>query len=121
LAAFGEQAARKIDEHLPERDREILARALRARPSGAEALSLVDYLYLGQLVPLLFASGNWREGFASAMDTQHLKHRLQAAVEQIAPVRNEIAHVREVSTERLMKANVASTDVLEMLRGRSAR
>jgi hypothetical protein len=45
-----------------------------------------------------------------------VKQRLTAAVAQIAPVRNEIAHVREVSPERLMRANVACADVLELLR-----
>lgn len=50
-ARFGETAARRIEEVLPERERESLARALRARPAGAEALSIVDYLYFGQLPP----------------------------------------------------------------------
>ena len=48
-ARFGEAAARRIEEALPERERENLARALRARPAGSEPLSIVDYLYLGQL------------------------------------------------------------------------
>jgi hypothetical protein len=41
-ARFGEAAARKIEETLPERDREILVRALRSRPAGSEPLSVVD-------------------------------------------------------------------------------
>jgi hypothetical protein len=45
------------------------------------------------------------------------KQRLQSAVGQIAPVRNEIAHVREVDRDRLLRASVACTDVLEMLKG----
>src|SRR5439155_23752305 len=53
-ARFGETAARRIEEALPERERETLARALRARPAGSEPLSVVDYLYLGQLPGLLF-------------------------------------------------------------------
>jgi hypothetical protein len=34
---------------------------------------------------------------------------------QITPVRNEITHVREVSPDRLQKANVACVDVLTTL------
>ena len=55
-ALFGQAAARKIEEALPERERETLARTLRARPVGSEPLSIVDYLYPGQLPPLLFAA-----------------------------------------------------------------
>jgi hypothetical protein len=59
-ARFGEAAARRIEEALPERERESLARALRARPAGSEPLSIVDYLHLGQLPPLLFAADAWQ-------------------------------------------------------------
>ena len=45
------------EDALPERERETLARALRALPAGADALSIVDYLYLAQLPPLLFTIG----------------------------------------------------------------
>jgi restriction system protein len=40
-----------------------------------------------------------------------------AAVSQIAPVRNEIAHVREIDPERLLRASVACADVLDALKG----
>ena len=39
----------------------------------------------------------------------------------IAPVRNEIAHIREVERDRLLRASVACADVLEMLQGSSTR
>ena len=52
---FGDAAARRIEEALPERERESLQRSLRARPAGSDPLSVVDYLYLAQLPPLLFA------------------------------------------------------------------
>jgi hypothetical protein len=39
-ARFGETAAPRIEEALPERERETLARGLRARPAGSEPLSL---------------------------------------------------------------------------------
>jgi hypothetical protein len=100
---FGETAARRIEEALPERERETLARALRARPTGSEPLSIVDYLYLGQIPPLLFATDAWQDArhrFGGAPDG---KQRLQSAVGQIAPVRNEIAHVREVDSDRLLR------------------
>ena len=36
----------------------------------------------------------------------------------IAPVRNEIAHVREIDRDRLLRASVACADILEMLKGK---
>ncbi|MGH3640957.1 MAG: GmrSD restriction endonuclease domain-containing protein [Mycobacterium sp.] len=119
-ARFGEAAARRIEEALPERERESLTRALRARPAAAEALSVVDYLYLGQLPPLLFAAEVWPETRGRFSGVQDVKQRLQAAVSQIAPVRNEIAHVREVDPDRLLRATVACADVLGMLHGGSS-
>ncbi len=53
--AFGDKAAQKIELALPERERDSLTRALRARPTGFEQLSIVDYLYLAQIPPLLFS------------------------------------------------------------------
>jgi len=120
-ARFGDDAAQRIEEALPERDRESLTRALRARPAGADPLSLVDYLYLGQLPPLLFAAEVWQEARGHFSGPKDAKQRLQAAVTQIAPVRNEIAHVREVKPDRLLRASVACADVLEMLQGQSSR
>ena len=117
VARFGDAAARRIEEALPDRERESLNRALRARPAGSEPLTNVDYLYLGQLPTLLFSNEAWqhaRQRFGGASDT---KQRLQSAVGQIAPVRNEIAHVREVDRERLLPRSVACAEVLQMLRG----
>ena len=37
-------------------------------------------------------------------------------VVQIAPVRNEIAHVREIDPDRLLRASVACADVVDTLR-----
>jgi hypothetical protein len=120
-ARFGETAARRIEEGLPERERESLTRALRSRPVGAEALGIVDYLYLGQLPPLLFRQEIWQDARDLFNGVADAKQRLQSAVSQIAPVRNEIAHVREVESERLLRASLACADVLEMLRGSSSR
>jgi hypothetical protein len=117
-ARFGEAAARKIEENLPERERESLERALRARPAGSDPLSIVDYLYLAQLPPLLFAADVWQEArrhFDGA--AQDAKQRLRSAVSQIAPVRNEIAHVREVGRDRLLRATVECAELLKMLHG----
>src|ERR1700676_1117700 len=116
---FGEAAARRIEETLPEREREILARALRARPAGSDPLSIVDYLYLAQIPPLLFQADVWQDARHRLGDGPDGKKRLQSAIAQIAPVRNEIAHVREVDRDRLLRASVASADVLHMLQGRT--
>ena len=121
VTRFAEAAAQRIEEALPERERESLARALRARPAGADALSIVDYLYLGQLPPLLFTADVWPQARRRFNAAQDAKQRLQAAVSQIAPVRNEIAHVREVERDRLLRASVACADVLKMLQDSSSR
>ena len=118
-ARFGEAAAQRIEGALPERERETLARALRSRPAGSEPLSIVDYLYLGQLPRLLFEADVQQEARGRFSKGQDAKQRLLAAVGQIAPVRNEIAHVREVDRDRLLRASVACTDLLEMLQGRT--
>ena len=119
VARFGEAAARRIEDALPERDRETLARALRARPEGSEPLSIVDYLYLAQLPPLLFAADVWQNARVRLGDAPDVKQRIQSALGRIAPVRNEIAHVREVDRDRLLRASVACADLLEMLQGKA--
>jgi hypothetical protein len=110
-------ATSRIEGAVPEREREALARALRSRPAGADALSIVDYLYLGQLPSILFAPDVQQEARARFSRAQDLKQRLVAAVSQIAPVRNEIAHVREIDRDRLLRASVACADILELLNG----
>jgi hypothetical protein len=115
VAVFGAKAAERIEGALGAQERESLARALRARPPGADPLSVVDYLYLGQLPALLFSNEVWsvaRERLVGG----DAKQKLQTAFSQISPVRNEIAHVREVSTERLQRANLACSDVSSMIR-----
>ena len=91
-------------------------RALRARPAGAEPLSVIDYLYLAQLPGLLFVNEVWADARLQFGGAPDAKQRLQAAIQQNMPVRNEIAHVREVASDRLQKANVACGDVLAMTR-----
>ena len=116
LASFGESAAQRIEAGLSENERSFLTRASRSRPAGSDPLGVVDYLYLGQLPPLLFAVGVWesaRHRFGGAPDT---KMRLQSAVANIAPVRNEIAHVREIEPYQLLRADLACAEVLDMLR-----
>ena len=115
-ARFPNDAAAQIEHALPEREREGLVRSLRARPVGADDLSIVDYLYLGQLVSLLFNSNVQQETRMRLGGGSDVKQRLASAVAQIAPVRNEIAHVREVTPEHLMRASVACADALELLR-----
>jgi hypothetical protein len=115
-ARFQSQAAERIERALPESNREILARNLRSRPPGADALSIVDYLYLAQLVPLLFAADTQQEARERLGGAKDIKQRLSDAVAHIAPVRNEIAHVREVAPERLMKVSVACADILSIVR-----
>jgi hypothetical protein len=114
-AKYGDGAAKKIEEAVPEGGRETLQRALRARPAGADPLSVVDYMYLGQLPPLLFVGDVWQDARARFGGAQDVKARLSAAIQQIVPVRNEIAHAREIPSERLKRADVACDEVLQML------
>ena len=114
-AKFGDAAASTIQSKLPEREQETLARALRSRPPGSDPLTVVDYLYLGQLPTLLFANEIWEYVRGQLRSAPDAKQRLQTAVSQIAPVRNEIAHVREVAQDRLRKATVACDDVQTLL------
>lgn len=108
---FGNEAAAGIERSLPERERESLARALRSRPAGSDPLTVTDYLYLGQLLSLLThtcvsdVSGRM---FAWNRET---KSKLNEAVSAIAPVRNDIAHVREVERERLLRATLAASEI----------
>ena len=110
-ARFGDRGPERIESALPQQQRETLTRALRSRPSGADPLSVVDYLYLAQLPTLLF-TGEAQQETRSRLSATDAKKRLLTAFEQIVPVRNEIAHVREVSQDRLLKANVACGEVL---------
>lgn len=119
VARFGDSAAARIEAAVPERERETLARNLARRPAGAEPLSIVDYLYLGQLPPILFTQDVQQETRSRFTGLQDAKQRLLTAVDQIAPVRNEIAHVREIDRDRLLKASVACGDILEMAKGKA--
>jgi hypothetical protein len=112
---FDANAAQKIESAIPERERESLGRALRSRPPGADPLSVVDYLYIAQLPPLLFANDVWGDAKKRLGNRDDSKQQLSSAIGHITQVRNEIAHVREVSPDRLQKANVACGDVLAML------
>jgi uncharacterized protein (DUF433 family) len=116
VARFGDSAAARIEAAVPEGERQTLGRNLARRPAGAEPLSVVDYLYLGQLTPILFAPDVQQEARSRFSGAQDPKQRLQAAVSQIAPVRNEIAHVREIDPDRLLRASVACADVLDTLK-----
>ncbi len=115
VARFGELAAQRIEDALPERERETLARSLRARPEASEPLSIIDYLYLAQLPPLLFSADVWQSAKVRLGNGRDVRERIQSTVGRIAPVRNEIAHVREVDRDRLLRASVACADLLEML------
>jgi hypothetical protein len=113
---FGDAAVQHIQDALPERERETLIRSLRSRPQGSDSLSIVDYLYLGQLPGLVFSADVWTEAKRRIGDKPEAKRLLQEAISDISPVRNEIAHVREVDRDRLLRATVACADVMKLLR-----
>lgn len=115
-ARFGELAAQRIELALPERERDTLAHALRSRPPGSEPLSVVDYLYLGQMPQLLFATDVWQNARQRLGGAADAKQRLQTDIGDIAPVRNEIAHAREVDRDRLLRATLACSNILAMVR-----
>ena len=113
-ARFGSEARDRIEAGLGDRERETLSRAVRSLPAGLDPLQIVDYLYLAQLPALLTRSDVWAEAKTKLSGGPDVKDKLRSAVEQIAPVRNAIAHVREVSSEQLQRANVACMDVLRI-------
>jgi hypothetical protein len=115
VARFGTEARDRIEGSLGDREKETLTRALRSLPTGSDPMRVVDYMYLTQLPALLFRKDVWAGSSVKLPVNPEIKVKLQSAIEQIAPVRNEIAHVREVSPERLQRANVACLDVLGML------
>ena len=112
---FGNAARERIEAGLGEREREALVRALRSLPVGSDPLRVVDYLYLAQLPVLLVREDVWPTVRPKLRGDGDVKAKLRAAIEQIMPVRNEIAHVREVSSDRLQRASVACADVLSMI------
>ena len=89
---------------------------MRSLPAATDPLAAIDYLDPGQLPALLFINDVWSQAKGRLKAGDDFKPTLRAAVDQIAPVRNEIAHVREVSPERLQRANVACGDVMRLLR-----
>jgi hypothetical protein len=123
VARFAQAATAKIQEALPEQGRQALDRALKGRPAGADPLSVLDYLYLKDLPPLLFSSAIWPDARQrlGPVDSKDTKQRLDTAINQIAPIRNEIAHVREVERDKLLRANLACNDVLAMIREGASR
>jgi len=70
--------------------------------------------------PLSFSVEVWQETRGRFRLAPDAKQRLQEAVNRIAPVRNEIAHVREVPQDRLLRTIAACSEVLEILRGDTA-
>lgn len=98
-------------------------RALSARPAAQIRSALSAYIYAAQLPPLFFfLSEVWQDARLRFGGAQDAKQRLQAAIQQIVPVRNEIAHVREIPPGRLKRADVAGDQVMQMQRsGRSQR
>lgn len=111
---FGERASVFLDEALGAKERETVVKAIRGAHL-ADPLGLLDYLYLAQLPALLFKPGVWPAAKQALGGRSDAKERLQQAVEHIAPVRNEIAHVREVPLNRLQRAHLACSEVLEMI------
>lgn len=113
-ARYQGAAATAIEGALDVPSRESLARASRNRPVGSDALAIVDYLYLMQLPVLLFRPDTWQDARARFGNDPDAKKKLQTLIDQVIPVRNEIAHVREIAPDRLQRANLACGDILAM-------
>jgi hypothetical protein len=112
---FGDRAAAALEAAFGPDHRETVAKASR-NVQLADPLSVLDYLYLGQLPGLLFRPEVWPTTQQALGGRGDAKAKLQHAIENIAPVRNEIAHVRDVPPERLQRASLACSDVLGMIR-----
>jgi FlaA1/EpsC-like NDP-sugar epimerase len=103
---------------VPEGERQSSRGTLHGVPQVQTRSASSTTSTLGQLPNVLFAPDVQQEARTRFAGAQDPKQRLVAAVSQIAPVRNEIAHVREIDQDRLLRASVACADVLEMLKGR---
>ena len=79
---------------------------------AAEALRRRIYIWRYQVA---FEQDVWQETRTYFREAPDTKQRLQTAVSQIAPVRNEIAHVREIDRDRLLRADLACSEVIGML------
>jgi hypothetical protein len=112
---FGDRAPAALEAALGPDHREVVAKASR-NVQLADPLGMLDYLYLAQLPALLFKPDVWPTAQQALGGRGDAKARLQQAIEHIAPVRNEIAHVRDVAPERLQRAHLACSDVLGMIR-----
>lgn len=114
MKQFGDRAANALQAALGPHHRETIAKASR-NVQLADPLSMLDYLYLGQLPALLFRPDVWPKAQQALGGRGDAKAKLQQAIEHIAPVRNEIAHVRDVTPDRLQRAHLACSDVLGMV------
>lgn len=85
--------------------------------TGSDPLSVTDCLYLGQLLPLLTHRSVSDVVGRTFLWSKETKGHLNDAVSAIAPVRNDIAHVREVDRERLMRATLAAADIKKAVAG----
>lgn len=112
---YGQNAAKNIESFFKNQEKESLERALQSRGPDREPMGIVDFLYLGQLPALLFANDVWSKTKELLGGRDDIKQRLNTSLPSITPVRNEIAHVRDVPVERLQKAHVACREVLSLL------
>ena len=117
VARFGDSAAREESRRRclrvnARRSRGTWRGVPRERSRSASSTTSTSVSYHA----ILFAPDVQQEARSRFGGAQDPKQRLLAAVSQIAPVRNEIAHVREIDRDRLLRASVACADVLEMLK-----
>jgi hypothetical protein len=61
----------------------------------------------------MFSVEAWQEARRHFGEAPDAKQKLQNALSRISPVRNEIAHVREVEPDRLMHASVACGEIFK--------
>lgn len=120
-AVYGSDAGHRIRAALPTGAQSALDRALRGRTGSSEVAAVLDHLYLAQLPALLFANDAWSETRRRLGGRDDVRRKLQESVDAIAPVRNEIAHVREVDRTALLRASVACDDLLAMVQASAAR
>jgi hypothetical protein len=80
VASFKEDAARRIEQALPEQERASSVRALRARPVTPEPLTVIDYSYLAQLPSLLFTNAVWESAHDQLGGSSAMKQGLRAAI-----------------------------------------
>ena len=112
---------KELKRLVPEREREIARAGSQGRPAGSRP---AQHRRLPLSRPVATPPVSPKDVRQDARTPLGRRAGREAAApvgsRHIAPVRNEIAHVREIDQDRLLRASVACSDVMGMLQKRTS-